>query len=271
MFSNKQKVFYLAASKIHFSTTHLKKMEQTKSKPTIAKPKKTKITAVTSKPDLLWKDLYKTKDITALAIYTGLSRPKIYKAFNINCAGTKLTYEFNTYTIREQSEAKLLKSDNPIAIAVLASLYLIKAGKDVDLKFAYKKNLIEIARKKNFERIKLLRLINFVKYLVKLPDNLELEYTKFIAPPKNEKEMEYTEDFLAEVAPNAIKAIRERSMEKGLEKGLAEFEKEREQFIMNWHDKLGYNAEQIAPMMPKLTVKYIQSVIDKFEKKNKRK
>ena len=210
---------------------------------------------------------YKTKDITALALYLGASRPKIYNIFNLVCFGTKLTYEFNTYTVREQKEDALLKSDNPMAIAILASLYMIKAGQDPNLKFAYKKNLIEIARKKNFDSAKLLRLLNFVKYLVKLPENLELEYTKFIAPPKNEKEMEYTEDFLTEVAPNTIKAIRAESMEKGR----AELEKEREEFIMNWRDKLGYNAEQIAPMMPKLTVKYIQSVIDKFEKKNKRK
>ena len=139
---------------------------------------------------------YKTTDITALVIYTNDSKPKIYNTFEVENFGTKLTYEFNTYVVREQNEADLIASDNPFAIAVLAAFYLNEAGTDSQKRFEYKKKLIEIAAKKNFDRKKLARLIIFVKYLIKLPVNLENDFKKFISQPKIEQAMKVTKEDL---------------------------------------------------------------------------
>lgn len=217
---------------------------------------------------------YGGRDITALAIYTGASRPQTYDTFIMSGFGTKITYKFNTYTVRDQTEAKLLKSDNPIAIAVLASLFLIKAGQDPTQKLAYKKNLIEITRKKNFDRAKLYRLFNFVQYLIRLPPKFEQEYKQFIAQPKNEEKMEYSRDFLEIYASREIKAIREEEREAAREAvreaALEERKKEREKNIMNLYDKMGLTAKQIADVHD-FTIKYVQSVIDKFEEERKKK
>lgn len=212
---------------------------------------------------------YGGRDITALAIFTGASRPQTFNTFTMSGFGTNMTYKFNTYTVREQSEAKLLKSDNPFAIAVLASLYLIKAGQDPSQKLAFKKNLIEIARKKNFDRAKLYRLFNFVQYLIRLPPKFELEYKQYIEQPKNDEKMEYSRDFLEIYASQEIKAIRKEEREAAHKEALEERQKEREKNIMNLYDKMGLTAKQIAEVYD-FTIKYVQSVINKFEEERKK-
>ncbi len=201
---------------------------------------------------------YGSTDITALALYTGASRPNAYSTFTVSVFGTKLTYQFNTYTVREKDETELEKSDNPFALAVLASLYLIKAGKDPNQKLAYKKKLIEIARTKNFDFAKLYRLINFVEYLITLPKELELEFKIFSHQPKIEKKMEADKEFLETYSnilgiKKAIKEFREEGREEG-----------REELIMNIHNKMGFSAKQIANMT-NFSVEYIQGVIEKHE------
>ncbi len=213
---------------------------------------------------------YGSTDITTLALYTGASRPKMYSIFSISMFGTKLNYEFNTYTVREQNEDELLKSDNPFALAVLASLYLIKAGKEPNLKLAYKKKLIEIARTKNFDLAKLYRLINFVQQLVVLPKDLEIEFKQYVHQPKIEEKMEANKEFLETYSvyfgiEKAIDEIREEAAEKGMEKGRVQ---EREELILNIHDKMGFSAEQIANLTD-FSVEYIQSVINKYANKNR--
>ncbi len=208
---------------------------------------------------------YNSKDVTALAIYTGASRPKVFDTFSITCCGTKLSYKFNTYTVREQNEEQLLASDNPIAIAVLASLYLIKAGKDPNQKLDYKKKLIEIARKKDFDRAKLFRLLNFVKYLIRLPSKFEFEFKEYINQFKNQEKMEYSLDFIETFFGSELKAFEQKKHEEGREEGREESQKEREIAVMNIRKQLGFNAKQIATLLP-YPIEYIQSVINKFEK-----
>jgi predicted transposase YdaD len=58
---------------------------------------------------------------------------------------------------------------------------------------------------------------------------------------------------------NAVTEIREEGREEGREE-------ERESTIMQLRQKMGLSAEQIATIKD-FTVQYVQSVIDKFEKK----
>ena len=162
-------------------------------------------------------------DITALVIYTHKAKPKEYNTFKVVNFGTELTYKFNTYVIQEQDEAQLIASDNPFAIAVLAAFYLNKAGTDSQKRFEYKKKLIEIAAKKNFDRKKLARLIIFVKYLIKLPINLENDFKIFISKPKIEQGMNVTKEDLLDyygIFGKAITEIQEDSEQKVLKKVL---------------------------------------------------
>ncbi len=118
-----------------------------------------------SEADLLWKDL------TA--------------EFHL-----EFMFKFNVYIVKNQDENELLKSENPFALAVLASLYLIKSGRKNVKKLEYKKKLTEIAVSKNYSKQKFYRLFNFVQYLITLPKVLELEFKKFTAQPKIEIKMQ---------------------------------------------------------------------------------
>lgn len=218
---------------------------------------------------------YDTTDVTALALYTGASRPKVYNLFKASNYGTEISYGFNTYTVREQNEADLLSSENPLAIAVLASLYLIKAGKSDEKKFFFKKKLIEIAITKNFDRAKLFRLLNFVEYLVKLPMKLQLEFKEFTKQPKIDSKMEAERTFLKTYEVFFGKALneereegREEGLEEGLEKGLEKLRQERENTVINLYQNMGVNAEQIANIL-KYDIEFVQSVLDKLKESKK--
>ena len=207
---------------------------------------------------------YKTTDITALVIYTNDSKPKIYNVFQVENFGTKLTYEFNTYVVREQLEADLIASDNPFAIAVLAAFYLNEAGTDNQKRFEYKKKLIEIAAKKNFDRRKLSRLIIFVKYLIKLPINLENDFKNFISQPKVKQGMQLTKEELQDfdyIFGVALAEIQEDSKQEGLEQGLTTT-------VINLRREMGLSIEQITNLTGS-TTEFVKSIIDKIEQKNR--
>jgi hypothetical protein len=210
---------------------------------------------------------YNTTDITALAIYTGSRKPKVYDCFTMSHFGTKLTYSFNTYVIREQKEADLLASDNPISVAVLAALYMIKAGRSNFQRYEFKKKMVEVARMKNFDTQKSFRLLTFVGHLMTLPPKLETAFKEFTQSSKIEEKMPISKETLELYGGTAIKEIREEAREQGLEQGLEQGEvRGQEKTIMNIRRNKGYSAELIADITG-FHVQYVQSVIDKFEKK----
>ncbi len=214
--------------------------------------------------------MIKENENTALVIYTHKAKPREYDTFKVANFGTELTYKFNTYVISEQEEAKLKASKNPFAIAVLAAFYLTEAGTDSLKRFEYKKKLIEIAAKKNFDRRKLPRLIIFVKYLILLPKNLENNFKNFIAQPKIEQGMKVTKEDLLDyygIFGKAVAEIQKESKTEGRTEGRTEGQEEgREMTIMRIRQKMGFSAEQIANITD-FTVAFVQAIIDKYEQK----
>jgi hypothetical protein len=193
----------------------------------------------------------------ALVIYTGTRKPAVYNCFKMSHFGTKLTYEFNAYIVREQKVADLMASDNPFSVAVLAALYMIKAGKNDLQKLEFKKKMVEIALKKNFDKRKLFRLLNFVAHLMTLPKSLESEFKNFTQSPKIQEEM--NEDILETVMLFGGRTALDKMQQEARVQ-------EREKIIMNAHHTMGFSAEQIAKFAG-FDAQYVQSVIDKFEKK----
>ena len=195
---------------------------------------------------------YNTTDITALVIYTGSRKPAVYNCFKMSHFGTKLTYEFNAYIVREQKVADLMASDNPCSVAVLAALYMIKAGKNDFKRLEFKKKMVEIALMKNFDKRKSFRLLNFVGHLMTLPKNLETEFKNFTQSPKIQEKMTIDLESLMLFGGRAA-----------LDKAR---EEEREKIIMNISRNKNYSAELIADITG-FHAHYVQLVIDKFEKK----
>ncbi|MDR6784533.1 hypothetical protein [Pedobacter africanus] len=112
----------------------------------------------------LMKEKYNVS-ITALAIITGSNkkfRPKPYvDAF----LGTKLTYEYNVYSILDQQEAVLQANPNPFAVVILAALSAIRKKKVTDLELkAIKHELNRELTKRKLDVVKHKGIMNFIKY-----------------------------------------------------------------------------------------------------------
>jgi flagellar biosynthesis/type III secretory pathway protein FliH len=113
---------------------------------------------------------------------------------------------------------------------------------------------------------KFFRLLNFVRKLIKLSKPLEEDFEQHISQTKIQKAMQADKEFLTHYPVffgKAVAEIREEGREEGLEQGR---EQEREHLIMNARRIMGFSAEQIAKIN-NLQVLYVQSIIDKFEKK----
>jgi Putative transposase, YhgA-like len=135
---------------------------------------------------------YKTTDITAVVIYTGDDVTKVYDRFDVSQHGTTMSYIFNAYVVSKQNEADLMASSNPMAIAVLANLYVNKTRSDLEKRAEYKKKLFELAKLKGFSAAKAERLLTFVLHLMQLPKELEAEMKLFYKKNKKSSIMSTT-------------------------------------------------------------------------------
>ena len=123
---------------------------------------------------------YEIEDITAIAIFTNPKVPKNHNHYKHSLFGTTISYQYNSYKIRDQKEAELLKSKNPFALAVLANLYVLKTNQKYDKRLIQKEKLFEIAKRVGYDEKKLIRLLIFVKNLMVLPEDLEFKFTSHI-------------------------------------------------------------------------------------------
>ena len=122
-------------------------------------------------------DKYDQK-ITAIAIYTGSKNPKNYSKFDYDFLGTKVNYEFNSVKLNSYTEKELLKSNNPFAIAVLASKYLIQSKGDNSKRYTYKQKLIRIAKEQKLQDEQIINLLRFIDLILVLPKELETKFEK---------------------------------------------------------------------------------------------
>ncbi len=114
---------------------------------------------------------------------------KVYDRFELNQFGTIMSYIFNTYVVSKQSEADLMASDNPMAIAVLANLYVNQTRTELEKRAEYKKKLFELAKIKGYDIDKTERLLTFVLYLMQLPEDLEAEVKAYYKKNKKSSAM----------------------------------------------------------------------------------
>jgi predicted transposase YdaD len=100
-----------------------------------------------------------------------------------------------------------------------------------------------------------------------LPEPLETVFKEFTQSSKIEKKMPIDKETLMLFGGRAVVEIQEEAREQGEARGEARGrEQERELIIMNLRRGMGLSAQQIADVQH-LQVQYVQSVIEKFEKK----
>jgi predicted transposase/invertase (TIGR01784 family) len=166
----------------------------------------------------MFRYFYRAKDkhnvsITAFAVLTDEVKsyhPKIYQE---EFLGTKLSYEFNTYKLLEQNEARLRENPNPFAVVVLTALAAVKHknANDEDLK-NIKIDLIKELIKRNINQNKQEKIITFLTRYVNFKNRKNM--SKF--------EVE-VEQLIGRETPMGIKEfLLERQKQEGIEIGRQE-------------------------------------------------
>jgi hypothetical protein len=235
------------------------------------------------------------KEITAIVIYTGKSVPKHHNKYEYESYGTKVTYQFNSYLVSKQDETELLNNQNPFALVVLANLYVLKTLNDLEQRLSFKENLYNIAQSRQYSIEKTTELFIFVKELMQLSPELEVEYNFFITKQKNVEEMRVAsqsmldlvnllsaefygqtiEDKEAQLQESKIELqeskveLQESKVE--LQESKVELQDKKEALknkeliiarsILNLRDKMNLNAAQIADLLD-LEIAFVESVLN---------
>jgi len=118
----------------------------------------------------------KGKAITAFVIYTNDDVFEPHDRYIYEFRGTKLTYEFSTYLVRDADEDELLKSDNIFALVILACKYINLTKDDAELRRQFKLKLFRLAIKRGYSNETLKALMNFINLLMYLPPKIDQEF-----------------------------------------------------------------------------------------------
>ena len=119
-----------------------------------------------------------SQEITAIAIYIGEKIPGNFNHYSYDFLGTKVRYEFNTYVVKDQKESDLINLSNPFALAILATKYLHKSKSDSLKRFAFKRKLVKLAKKQNYEDHQIIHLLKFIALILRLPSDLENQFAE---------------------------------------------------------------------------------------------
>ncbi|HHW01869.1 MAG TPA: DUF4351 domain-containing protein [Thermoanaerobacterales bacterium] len=162
-------------------------------------------------------DKYRRK-INAIAIFTDEDQKYKIDKFEYKFYNTKLTYEYGTYKIIEQSEDELKQNSNPFALVVLASLYLIKSKKSINDRYMYKLSLIRLMLQKGYNREQIEKLFIFIDSLLELPKKEALKFNEEIKILSKEGDSMG----LSWESTNLAKVFKEIGREEGKAEGKAE-------------------------------------------------
>lgn len=117
-------------------------------------------------------DKYQQK-IVSLAILTDENRDWKPERFEYKFFQTELVYNYRTCKLLEQDEVALKTSNNPFALAVLASLYTIRSKRNQDRRFKFKIELTEMLLEKNYSNDRIKAVFLFIQTLLRLNDEIK--------------------------------------------------------------------------------------------------
>ncbi len=157
------------------------------------------------------------KRITSLAIFTDKNKHYKPNSYRTVYRGTRLTYEFRTYKVLEQSKEALAASSNPFAIVVLATLEAIEKGNLDDAGvMLIKSSLIRLLLERNYEKKTILGLFDFINHYIRFENSgnnpIFAEHFFSIYQP-NQKNMGVVDILIADALEQGI----ERGLEQGIE------------------------------------------------------
>lgn len=160
------------------------------------------------------------RPLVALVIYTDAKRSHHVNEYRTFFMETELIYRFKTFSLVDQSLEELAADENIFA-AVLeaAAIEILHRGHDED-KIRLGLNLARRLLKKGWPRVKVDRILNFIRYSIRLDEEKSLNFGKeFEFITEHTGPMGIQELILEELSKKATEKGLEQGLEQGREQG----------------------------------------------------
>jgi hypothetical protein len=134
------------------------------------------------------------RDVISLAVLTDNDpdfRPTEYRREMFGCSQV---FRFPVVKLKDLAGAGLDASDNPFALVTRMQLDHLEAGTDPQKRLAARIGLTRPLYRHGFDREQILRLYRFLGFLMRLPDDLAIEYHKEVESIEGELSMPYVTD-----------------------------------------------------------------------------
>jgi hypothetical protein len=161
-------------------------------------------------------DKYNEK-ILAIAILTDSIEDYKPSQYDYEFYDTRLAYTYRMYKVIEQDEEKLLKEENPFALAVLAAKYAIKSKNDDEKKIKFKLKLIRLLFSRGYNREEIISIFRFIDGIMKINDVMKEKLFK--EEVMNMEEVKRV-PYITSIERIAKEEGLEKGMKKGIEKGM---------------------------------------------------
>jgi hypothetical protein len=139
--------------------------------------------------------LTQKRPFAALAIRTTPKGKEEQLTYEMNCFGTRNTFTYPTVFVNEMDEEALLaKKDNPVALATVCVIRMLKAKKDERKRYQYAKELLKLMKGAGYSVETSIRLMQFIEGMTGLStaklksalgNDLEQEITEMLGEAKN--------------------------------------------------------------------------------------
>jgi hypothetical protein len=206
---------------------------------------------------------------TVLTLYVGDRPTQKFNKYNYDNFGTTVNFGFNTYVVAAQKEANLIASDNPIALCVLANLYVIQSKGDSIKRRKLKEKFFDILAQKNISDDTIRKIVTFVLYFIHLKETEEAPFWEKVNK-KHLKDSAMTDAIKKKIdagskkiADNYCKVVYGATPEDLQIEAMIET---KSNAILNLYQKMGLTAEQIAQTLD-FDFDFVLTTLENFNKK----
>ncbi|QEP43159.1 hypothetical protein D5085_08565 [Ectothiorhodospiraceae bacterium BW-2] len=132
------------------------------------------------------------KDVVSLAVLSDSSPAFKPDRFQFSLAGCEIDFRFPVVKLLDWRERlnELLNSTNPFALIVAAQLQ-VKLIPDPTQRLNVKSQLIRLLYQRRYSRDQILELFKLIDWMIRLPDNLEIQFKQIVDQIEQEQQMAY--------------------------------------------------------------------------------
>ncbi|MDJ0841545.1 MAG: hypothetical protein QNK37_33870 [Acidobacteriota bacterium] len=163
--------------------------------------------------------------VISMAIMADLDDVWRPDSFSYGGYGSNMSLNYKVVKLIDYEEEKLIQSENPFAIVILAHLNAIKNAGDDETqqttRARAKKNLLRMALTRNYSRDQIRHLTLFIDWVMNVPEDLDNQLKEDLHNEVGEKKMQYITGW----ERRAKKAGRREGMLEGERKGMLEGER----------------------------------------------